>query len=236
MRDAPACDRFPAGPRRDPAEVARRLEAGAGRRVSLVFHRNRVNMASVRPQVGGGGVRVRLHEGYLGAPDGVLAALAAYLRTGRASAWREVAAFARGLPSPGAPPRAVALRTLGRHHDLEAVRDEVNRLHFGGRAACRITWGERGRRRARGGGRSIQFGSYCRDRRLVRVHPALDDPRVPGAFVAYIVFHELLHAEVPCGAAGGRLLHHPPEFRRREAGYPGVGAMRRLARDLLHVL
>jgi predicted metal-dependent hydrolase len=71
--------------------------------------------------------------------------------------------------------------------------------------------------------RSLQLGSFDPETTLIRVHPVLDQPAVPRTFVRYVLFHELLHAELnePC-APGRRMQHHGREFRRREAAYPGT--------------
>jgi hypothetical protein len=65
---------------------------------------------------------------------------------------------------------------------------------------------------------------------VVRIHPVLDQPLVPEWFVRFILFHELLHAELDTSGAsagfeappatGARRRFHGPEFRRRERAYP----------------
>ena len=37
------------------------------------------------------------------------------------------------------------------------------------------------------------MGSYSADSKVIRIHPALDQPLVPRFFVEWIVFHEMLH-------------------------------------------
>ena len=62
---------------------------------------------------------------------------------------------------------------------------------------------------------SIRLGTYTHDQQLVRIHPALDQPEVPRFFVAFVVFHELLHHVVPAERRSGRIDYHPPAFRKR---------------------
>jgi hypothetical protein len=50
----------------------------------------------------------------------------------------------------------------------------------------------------------------------VRIHPALDRRWVPRYFLAYVMFHEMLHHAMPVTRGPGRRLLHPPEFRERE--------------------
>jgi len=63
------------------------------------------------------------------------------------------------------------------------------------------------------------MGTYLPDARLIRIHPALDHEAVPEFYVAWVVFHEMLHQIVPAVRKGGRTYYHPPEFRRREREY-----------------
>lgn len=228
--DAPATPRTA----RRATDIEARLQRGHRVAVSVRPHRNRASMLSVTFPPGA--VRVRLHEAFLAAPEAVLDALDRYLRTRDRAAWRQLARFARGIPVRPAPaPRAPCMVSRGVHHDLAAIRDEVNLTFFQGRVACGITWGQHGQRRGRRR-RSIRYGSYDREVNLVRIHPALDSATVPHVFVRYIVFHEMLHAVVPPEIRGGRTFHHPPAFRRAERTYPDFPAMKKLAATLLQKL
>jgi hypothetical protein len=114
-------------------------------------------------------------------------------------------------------PRADRLDARGRVHDLQAVFDRLNAEHFEGRIEARIGWGPvRGGRRRR----TVKTGVYVQDARIIRIHPTLDRPAVPGFYVAAVVFHEMLHQAVPAREAGGRRVVHGPEFRKRERAYP----------------
>jgi hypothetical protein len=100
-------------------------------------------------------------------------------------------------------PTGSELQPRGEHFNLATIFDEVIRgLDAPMREAVaalddiHITWGRRGQ-----GSRSIRFGSYDFDRKLIRVHPALDRDWVPRYFVSFIVYHELLHALFPPVAA-----------------------------------
>jgi len=200
--------------------------------VRLTITRNRVSTASVRWD--GAGLRVRLHEAFLAAPERVWDALAEFVRGRSRTAWAEVAAFARSI-RPVAAEATGPRRTRGRVFDLASVQRAVNERHFGGAVRCHITWGRPGRRPRRARSRSIRFGTYVESLRLVRVNPILDDPRVPREFVEYIVFHEMLHAVAPSETAGSRR-HHHVAFRALERRYPDLARMRRLSQSLLKTL
>jgi len=177
---------------------------------------------------------VHLNAMFARAPEEVQHALALWLRSGRRARrsclvldeWidRSLERLHRERP------RALALRTRGNSHDLGALAHELREREFQGVFGGdlpwpRITWGRNGRSRTR---RTLRLGSFDYASRVVRLHPVLDQPRVPIWFVRYVLFHELLHAALGDRTrVGGRRSHHGPEFRRREAGY--VDGQRALA-------
>ncbi len=226
-------------PTPEAVEHLRRYLAEAARcRVELIATRNRVSMISVlfRRE---GHARIRLHEQFLVAPSPVREALALYLRTRHRRAWTVVAGYARRIrvSADESGRGARVLQTRGHVHDLREIADEVNSRYFNGSVKCVIGWGaHRPRTRRRSRSRSIRYGSWSPATRTVRVHPLLDDSRVPRAFVAYILFHEMLHAVVPAEERTGRRVDHGVLFRQQESQYPDIEGMRRLSRSLLHVL
>jgi len=199
-------------PRQWEAWLADRL----GRRVDVAYGRART--APVQVVDDRRTLRVRLHRFFADAPPEVRDALGAWLRAGRRArracrlldAW--IDARLEALPPP--PPRGTKLQTRGDHHDLAGLAaslfDTDFVLDFEERGRPGVTWGRRGRSRAR---RSLHLGSYVRAGHIVRIHPVLDRPSVPAWFVRYVLFHEILHAALP-GA------EHGPPFRARERMYP----------------
>jgi len=212
-------------PREDRVAAASRLadalSALLGEPVRLRVHDNRSTMVSFRRE--GDAVRFRVHHLFLGAPDDVVRALAAFAGPVRAraarrrEAGRQIDAWVKQHRGRIAPPREGPLEARGRCHDLRAILDRLNAEHFGGGVEVRIGWGRwRGRARRR----SIKTGVYLHDARLIRIHPCLDRPDVPEFYVAAVVFHEMLHQAVPPDETGGRRVVHGREFRRRERAYP----------------
>jgi hypothetical protein len=215
--------------RRAPREVrvaaaGRLADALAGRleeRVRITVHDNRSTMVSFRRRTGE--VHYRVHHMFLDAPGDVVEALAAFAGAPRGGAARRrsagcrIDAFVRRNRARIAVPRADRLEPRGRVHDLQAIFDRINAEQFEGRIEARIGWGPvRGGRRRR----TVKTGVYVQDARLIRIHPTLDRPQVPEFYVAAVVFHEMLHQEVPAREAGGRRIVHGAEFRRRERAYP----------------
>ena len=123
-------------------------------------------------------------------------------------------------------PRQMNLRTAGRNHDLQAIFDRLNATHFAGGLEARITWGPvtaRGKRR-----RSIKMGSFAVEDRIIRIHPALDQDCVPDYFVAWIVYHEMLHGKHEVRRENGRRRFHSAAFLAEERAVPRVRPRLRL--------
>lgn len=199
---------FPSGEQ----DLRERLERALRRPLHLVLTDNRVSMIRVRtaPE----GVRLRLHRIFLDAGDEVVHELARFART-RKRPGPVLGDFIRLhlQDRPEAPARPVRIRTEGRHFDLQAVFDKLNHAYFAGRLSAPITWGSgKANRRVR---RRI-LGSYSSRTGTIRIHPWLDRKRVPDYVLEYVVYHEMLHADLGATVKNGRRVVHTREFRRRE--------------------
>lgn len=163
-------------------------------------------------------LRARLHHMFLDAPVSVVEALARFLLFRDRDASHLVGRYIdlnmqriRSLE----PHRRSSKDNRGDHHDLNELFAEVNHQYFDGLVDARICWGNEGR--ARGKKRStIKLGSYSAQEQLIRIHPRLDQPFVPRYFVAFVIFHEMLHHVMPATRIAGRRALHPTEFRVRE--------------------
>jgi hypothetical protein len=207
-------------PWRDPEGLHHELEARTGRRLRLVLTDNSSRIISVKRGLLRGMIDLRLHRMFLCADTNVIAALAEWVKKPNGERPGKVLdAFisSNGHQIRPRPPRQIAVSTRGKWFDLEELFNEVNREEFGGQVDAVITWGRMPSRAVR---RSIRFGSYSPELRLIRVHPFLDQAFVPRFFVRYIVFHEMLHAKMGIGESQtGRRLIHPRAFREREQAY-----------------
>lgn len=191
------------------------LQRMCGPHVVVLITNNERTMISTR--AARGELVVRLHHMFLEADAGTLSALAGYLNKNDPTAGQALLSFVKRNRERirKQSNRRIALRSGGSHHQLQEIYDEINRVYFSGRVQASITWGRHGtsQRRTR---RSIKFGSYHSAQRLIRIHPVLDASWVPAFFVAYIVYHEMLHQVIPPETRGGRNEYHGPKFRACE--------------------
>jgi hypothetical protein len=124
--------------------------------------------------------------------------------------------------------------TAGEHHDLRHIYEELNARYFENKIDAAITWGARnGRPRRRN---SIKMGSYSVEDRLIRIHRSLDRAFVPRFFVAWIVFHEMLHQVHDIRVKNGRREFHSKEFLADEAMYEHYDEAKRWERRHLDAL
>jgi hypothetical protein len=161
-------------------------------------------------------LHVRVHHMFLNAPVHVVDALVRYVTRGDRDASATLGDFidANGFRLARRK-RNAPLLTRGRHHDLMSLFDDVNGRYFDGAVNALITWGKRPTT-STPERKTIKLGSYSAVDRLIRVHPSLDRKWVPRYFVAYIVYHEMLHHVIPGSRGLGRVNLHPPEFKERE--------------------
>jgi len=210
---------------------SRTLAERLGQPIRLVVTDNRSTMLSARPK--GGRLEVRLHHMFLTADENILDAVGEYLGDSDTRAAATIDHFVeenRGrFIAPG--PSQDALRWEGRHHDLRAIADDLARRHFGGDVDVRVTWGKRVQPKRRQ--RSLQLGTYLPEERLIRIHPVLDQPWVPGFFVESVVFHEMLHHDIPAVVRNGRRHYHTRAFRTRERSFEYHSAAQTWQKDNL---
>jgi hypothetical protein len=224
------------------ASLARRIRAHLARgRIEVTLTDNRYTMISVRRLGRGRSERryeVRLHHMFADADPVIMRALARYIADNDADASRILGDFidANSGHVRGRARRAPSqlILTAGDHHDLRAIFDELNVRYFGDKIDAAITWGARtGRPRRRN---SIKMGSYSVEDRLIRIHRSLDRAFVPRYFVAWIVFHEMLHQVHDIRVKNGRREFHSKEFLADEAGFEAYAQARHWERAHLDAL
>jgi len=198
-----------------------------GRLRSLELTDNRRTILSVRAGKLGhrAPLELRIHHSFIEAPEEVLRAVATFVESKRGSDQaREALVLIRehfSVHRETARIRKLVLRPVGAALDLREVFADLNERYFEGRLAAGITWGKSsvGSRCGRRRSASLQLGSYSYEDRLIRLHRVLDHPEVPRYVVEAVVYHEMLHADMPPEVRNGKRYFHTPEFRRRERLY-----------------
>src|ERR1700741_1547509 len=111
--------------------------------------------------------------------------------------------------------RQLNLQHEGKYFDLRANFDRLNQRFFGGKLrGYKVVWGRKRKRRPK---EYFIFGTIQEEDRVIRINPALDQPFVPGWFLRYILYHEMLHSVVPDETLSpNRRRVHTEEFNRRE--------------------
>ncbi len=205
----------------DEHALAQRLRELCAGRIEFRLTDNASTMMSFKPGTLRRPAQLRAHRMFAGAPPDVIEALAHWAMGRRKRSicrlLDDFIAANRHLVRRK-PIIAERLDTAGRFHDLQTYYETVNAAHFANEIDAPITWGRFPASRRQ---RSIRLGSYSPDDHLIRIHPHLDQDFVPGFFVRYIVFHEMLHAQLGIEVApSGRRCIHTREFNRRERAYP----------------
>lgn len=197
-------------------QLERSLRNVLGQRIILAITDNRRTMITARQS--GGALEVRVHHMFLDADPFTQNALGRYLRYADRAANSVIGSYIESNQQRIRPKRHhdQTLRTLGRKHDLASIYGRLNDTYFQGMVDASVTWGRQSKPRVGAVRSSIKLGTYCADRKLIRIHPILDRSWVPRYFVEYIVFHEMLHHMMPMPIRDGRRAVHTAEFLESE--------------------
>jgi hypothetical protein len=105
----------------------------------------------------------------------------------------------------------------GHVYHLKYLYDEINKKYFKGQLHLFLTWygTPHSKRRMR-----ITFGQYVSGLRLIKIHRMLDHPFFPEYFVAFVLYHEMLHSVIPGSRdTKGRFCIHGKNFKEREKAF-----------------
>ena len=190
----------------------RYLEDATKKEVSLVITDNSSSMLSMKRK--GKSVSIRVHRIFLSADSEVIDEIARFMRNSRGRTPR-IRDFIRqnSHQLKRRPQRKVSIKTMGNCYDLLEMYHAINTEYFAGRIKASITWGLKGSRRVAA---RRTLGSYCAHNSTIRINPMLDNKRIPRYFLEFIVYHEMLHADIGIRAETGRRSMHSKEFRTRE--------------------
>jgi len=169
-------------------------------------------MLSVRKK--GDAISVRLHRIFLDARHDVIDEIAVFIKRRKGST-PLLRRFVKEnlIRVRNAPPKRVKINTQGNYHNLGEIYDSLNRDYFQEKLSCPITWGTG---RARYAVRKRTLGSYSRHANIIRINTTLDRKHVPRYFIEFVIYHEMLHADMDPTVKNGRNIVHSREFRGRE--------------------
>ncbi len=197
---------------RDPAQLKNCLERAAGADISLAVTDNSVTMLTAEKK--GKTLFIRLHRMFLQAENDVIREVALFITKRKAETPLLRRFIRENLSSIRKNSRRrVTVKKEGRHYDLGAIFRALNNEYFGGRVSCDIAWGNKCPRYAV---KKRTLGSYSRSGGIIRINPILDARRVPRYFIEFVVYHEMLHADMDTSERHGRRAVHPEEFKDRE--------------------
>lgn len=196
------------------ASFEKRLQRYLSFPVQLVINENRSTVLSIR------GRRLSVHKMFLEAPDEVVRELARYAMGKRTKPI--LRHFIQSTTYEA--DEELLLDSKGRVYNLQEMMEEINDNYFEGRHNLTIGWFGRMQKKRR----HITFGQYLKDSRAIKIHRLLDDPFFPRYFVAFVIYHEMLHAEIPgYHDERGYFRIHGPEFKRREKEFHAYARARR---------
>lgn len=206
------------------------LENSAGIKLRLKINDNRSTMLSVKwePDC----TKVSLHRMFLKAPQNVMQELACYLNREHKKLAPSIKAYIEhNLQELDYSHKLdpSELETKGRTYDLEEIYNSLNLQYFDKSLGLHITWfGDRRRKVCR----RVTFGLYHDPLRLIKINRLLDNKHFPDYFVAYVIYHEMLHYVCPAYVDKNGFKHiHSKEFKEREQKFKYFNEARQWIRD-----
>jgi hypothetical protein len=116
-------------------------------------------------------------------------------------------------------------------HDLQEIFKQINHQYFEGALPLSISW--YGRKRSSRRIRRKVLGYYDDTKKSIKIHRSLDSSFFPSYFVAFVVYHEMLHyVEPPRQGRQRRMVHHKG-FRLREKQFLGYEDAKNFERNHL---
>ncbi len=181
--------------------------------------------------------RITIDEGFIAAPSGILDTLVRLSLSRKADeadqqrirAYAGSEAFSRiheDLRAIIGPAPSTSESAKGLHHDLNAVFDRVNAAYFHGEMPRpRLSWGRTRTHR--------KLAHYDEPADHVMVSLTLDDSKVPGYALDFVMYHELLHKSLGTRVVKGRRHAHTRAFREAERAFRQYDRARRVIDKVL---
>ena len=100
--------------------------------------------------------------------------------------------------------------------DLKEIFDQLNRDYFESKVKANVTWGKKVNKKNL---TSFKFGSYDPEKKLIRIHPRLQQDFVPRPVLELTMYHEMCHQWAPMKRKKGMWVAHHPQFKEKEREY-----------------
>jgi len=164
---------------------------------------------------------LRIQQVFTKAPDEVIIEIAKMVESKRRRKWsRVVNLFVSKTQQEvkegdGKKRNRTELEPKGEIFNLLPLFQKLNKKYFDGEIKSRLGWmNVRVQRRV-----SIKLGSYSEETDVIRIHPALDNKKVPQYVIESILHHEMTHAKVKSTVIKGRRVVHGKSFYEELARY-----------------
>ncbi len=188
------------------------LEKSTDKNISLVITDNSTSMLSIKTERNS--VSIRLNRIFLSAESNVFNEIADFIKNRKKNT-----PLIRNFINQNThclkkrTQRRVNIHTHGKYYNLLEIYHSINKKYFEERISPSITWGTKRPRRAAA---KRTLGSYSSHNNMIRINPLLDSKKVPRYFLEFIIYHEMLHADMDIETDTGRRSMHSKEFRKRE--------------------
>ena len=196
----------------------RQLEYQTGIKLLLKINDNRSTMLSVKWEANC--AKVSLHRMFLQAPQNVMQALACYLKGQDRKLAPSIKAYIESSLQQLNYSHQLdlsKLQTKGTVYDLASIYHELNREYFDYPLGLFITWFGNGKKRP---ANRVTFGLFHDQLRLIKINKLLDNPRFPDYFVAYVIYHEMLHYVCPTYVDEKGVKHiHSKAFKKEKKNF-----------------
>ena len=181
-------------------------------------------------------VNLRVHSMFLNAPQKVWDALVHFMKKPRKNHKEIIRDYINTYPLTCRPQkkRKVKLITKGSFFDLKEIFDEVNNEYFENNLSVLITYGRKIRKRKRV--RYLRLGYYVYGKNLIYINRRLDAKYVPRLFVKFVIYHEMLHADMFNMGNEKRSVHHCREFKKRERLFNEYDEIQRMQERVIQKL
>jgi hypothetical protein len=208
-----------------------KLEMSAGIKLQLKINDNRSTMLSVKwePDC----AKVSLHRMFLQAPQNIMQALGCYLNGEHKKLAPSIKAYIEDNLQKLDYSHELDLSKLqvkGTVHDLEEIYAQLNREYFNNSLELHITWFGQSKRKHQPS--RITFGLFHDPLKLIKINRMLDDKHFPHYFVAFVIYHEMLHYVCPSYVDEKGQKHiHSKAFKEREKQFKYYKMARQWVKD-----